>query len=258
MTISAQRVLSCHKRVECVIPTINRVNSTHCLLTLLNWTNAHRRWTLRQWGDVIFSDESRFLLERHEGRRRVYRRVGEQLLPNTVSTASDRRGVMVWGAISASGKSQLVIIRGNLTAQRYINDCLRPYLLQFIQGHNNLVHFEQDNARPRVAHKTRNFLNTNNINVLQWPAMSPDLNPIEHLWDRLDRDVRNQLQQPRIVELEQALINAWNVINLADVRRLCLSMRQRCTAVVNEGEGYTRYLNAFSFSINKFLSMFYS
>ena len=77
----------------------------------LNWTNAHRRWTLRQWEDVIFSDESRFLLERHEGRRRVYRRLGEQLLPNTVSTASDRRGVMVWGAISATGKSQLVIVR---------------------------------------------------------------------------------------------------------------------------------------------------
>ena len=123
----------------------------------LNWTNAHRRWTLRQWEDVIFSDESRFLLERHEGRRRVYRRRGEQLLPNTVSTASDRRGVMVWWAISATGKSQLVIVRGNLTAQRYINDCLRPHLIPFIQRHNNAMTFQQDNARSHVAHLTRNF-----------------------------------------------------------------------------------------------------
>ena len=157
-----------------------------------------------------------------------------------MSTASDRRGVMVWGAISATGKSQLVIVRGNLTAQRYIDDCLRPHLIPFIQRHNNAMTFQQDNARSHVAHLTRHFLNNNNINVLQWPAMSPDLNPIEHLWDRLDRDVRHQ--QPRTIpQLENALVNAWNGLNHMDVRRLCLSMRRRCTAVIKTGGGHTRY-----------------
>ena len=69
--------------------------------------------------------------------------------------------------------------------------------------------FQQDNARLHVAHLIRPFLNNNNINVLQWPAMSPDLNPIEYLWDPLDRDVRHQ--QPRTIpQLENALVNAWN------------------------------------------------
>jgi len=128
---------------------------------------------------------------------------GEQLLLNAVSTASDRREVMVLGAISATGKSQLVIVRGNLTAQSH-------------------------------------FLNNNSTNCLQWPVMSSDLNPIEHLWDPLDRDVRHQ--QPRtITQLENAPVNAWNGLNDMDVGRLCLSIRRRCTAVINAVGGHMRY-----------------
>ena len=104
---------------------------------------------LRHWELVVFSDESRFLLEGHEGR--VYRPTGERFLNCTVSTASDRRRVMVWGAISATSKTDFFIIRGNVTANRYIDHCLRPQLLPFIQRQNNDTIFQHDNARPPTA-----------------------------------------------------------------------------------------------------------
>lgn len=228
--------------ITCCRPARRLKLMPHHMQERLNWTQAHRRWTLRQWEQVIFSDESRFLLERHEGRRRVYRRKGERFLNCTVSTASDRRSVMVWGAISATGKTDLVIIRGNVTANRYIDQCLRPQLLPFIQRQNNGTIFQHDNARPHTAIITRQFLAQNNVNVLRWPAMSPDLNPIEHLWDRLDREVRQQVPPPRTLQqLEQSLVNAWNGLHLMDIRRLCLSMRRRCTSVIDARGSHTRY-----------------
>ena len=89
---------------------------------------------------------------------------------------------------------------------------------------------------------TRQFLNQNNINVLPWPSMSPDINPIEHSWDRMERDIRRQqLRFRRIQDMENALIQAWLAIPQRDVRRLYLSMRRRCTAVLDAAGGHTRY-----------------
>ena len=104
------------------------------------------------------------------------------------------------------------------------------------------MQFQHDNARPHTAIVTRDFLTNNHINTLPWPALSPDLNPIEHLWDRIDRDVRNQIVQPRTPhQLAQAVMNAWNQVPQMDIRRLVLSMRRRCTAVVAAQGGHTTY-----------------
>ena len=206
-----------------------------------NWSMLHRRWTLHQWGTVIFSDESRFYLERHDGRLRVYRRQNEMLDPTCIAQANRSRSVMVWGAISSTLTSILVVVPGNLNANRYINDILQPHLLPFIQQHNRGMIFQHDNAPAHRAHATRDFLLRNNVNVLTpWPAVSPDLNQIEHLWDRIDKVVRED-PPATIQELTQSLIDAWNAVNQIDVRRLVLSMRRRCHACVNKLGGHTSY-----------------
>ena len=84
----------------------------------LQWCYAHWRWLARQWNQVLFSDISRFTREKADGRVRVYRRVGERYLYACVTEVDHfRKGsVMVCGGINHQGKTDLVVIRGNLNA----------------------------------------------------------------------------------------------------------------------------------------------
>ena len=96
------------------------------------------------------------------------------------------RSVMVWDGIMGRRKTSLLVVQGNLNAQGYINQILQPKAVPFLQRHGpaTLMH---DNARPHVARVCRQFLNRNNVNVLPRPTVSPDMNPIEHIWDYLGR-----------------------------------------------------------------------
>ena len=203
-----------------------------------------RRWTMREWSQVLFTDESRFTLQKTDGRVRVYRRRGERYTDACVTEADRfRRGsVMVWGGIKMDGKLGLVIIPGNLNAQTYRQDVLQNVVVPYVNGHANHVVFQQDNARPHVARVNMRYLQNNNIDVLEWPSVSPDLSPIEHLWDKLDRRIRRRLVQLQTLQaLTQALIQEWAAIPMITVRRLIRSMRRRCVSVINARGGHTRY-----------------
>lgn len=176
----------------------------------LIWTNRHLRWLNRDWRTVMFTDESRFTLKFADGRIRVWRRKNERYHASTVMQKDMFGGgsLMVWGGIHYGGKTNLMIVRGTLNARRYCDNILTPVVLPFyVQRNHNGFHFQQDNARPHTARLTMNLLQTNNINVLEWPSRSPDLNPIEHVWDLLNRCIRtNQRDFQNIQELENALI----------------------------------------------------
>ena len=105
------------------------------------------------------------------------------------------------------------------------------------------VTFQQDNAPPHRAQATIAHLQANNIRVMTpWPANSPDLNPLENLWDHLDRVVRNRPDPPRTpAAMLQALTAAWNAIDQATIQRLVFLMRRRCRAVMDANGGHTRY-----------------
>ena len=106
-------------------------------------------------------------------------------------------------------------------------------------GHATL--FQQDNARPHTARYTQDVLHRNNIAVLDWPARSPDLSPIEHLWDYLGRKVRARNDVNDVRDMDRALHDEWNRIPLRVIRTLINSMRRRCIAVRAVNGGHTRY-----------------
>ena len=97
------------------------------------------------------------------------------------------------------------------------------------------------NARLYVARICRRFLNRNNVNVLPWPAVSPDMNPIENIWDYLGRKVRARGNVNNLRNLENALIQEWNNIPNVVIRLYVRSMRGRLAACINSRGGHTRY-----------------
>ena len=94
---------------------------------------------------------------------------------------------MVWGSVSQY--HELVVIAGNLNAVRYREDILLPRVVPFLQAHPDMT-IQLDNGTSHTARSVRDFLQDRNISVLPRPAKNPDLNPIEHVWDMLDRRAR--------------------------------------------------------------------
>jgi hypothetical protein len=82
---------------------------------------------------------------------------------------------MVWDGISFNHRTPLVVVNGNLTAQRYIDEVLQTSVLPFFTTHPDVDVFQQDNARAHSARVTTAFLDNQNIQRLPWPAFSPDL-----------------------------------------------------------------------------------
>jgi hypothetical protein len=79
----------------------------------------------------------------------------------------------------------LLVVAGNLTGMCYRDEIVQPYVIPFIQAEANNVTFQQDNARPHVARVVRDDLTQHNVDLLPWPAVSPDLPPIEHVWHEM-------------------------------------------------------------------------
>ncbi|GFT97864.1 transposable element Tcb1 transposase [Trichonephila clavipes] len=139
-----------------------------------------------KWNEVVFTDESRICLQHHDGRIGVWRHRGEWMLNSCVMHrhTGPASGIMVWGGRSGIGyhsRTPLVRIAGTLNNQRYIFEVLEPVVLPYLQGLSAAI-FQQDNARPRVAHIVQRFFVNHQIELLPWPARSSDLSPIENMW----------------------------------------------------------------------------
>ena len=131
---------------------------------------------------------------------------------------------MVWGCFIKNKLGPLVKLKGRMTANKYI-EVLENYLLPFIndlENKNNCI-FQNDNAPIHTAKITKKQKENNNITVLLWPAQNPDLNPIENLWDELDRKIRKHKPLPKnknelwqILQKEQLKLDKLIYTNLID------------------------------------------
>ena len=161
---------------------VGQVLTAHHRAARLQRAQRHFHWGRQQWARVLFSDESRFNLSHHVGRIRVFRRRGERFTDNCLIETYRFGGgsIMVWGGIMDIRKTNFIVVQGSLNAQGYINQILQAGTVPFLQRHGPAI-LMHDNARPHVGRICRQFLNRNNVNVLPWPAVSPDMNPIGHI-----------------------------------------------------------------------------
>ncbi|UYV84313.1 hypothetical protein LAZ67_X001823 [Cordylochernes scorpioides] len=188
---------------------------------------------MTEWHRVVFSDESRFCLFSDSRRVRVWRRRGERSNPAAIVERPTvrQRGIMVWGEIAYDSRSPLLRIQGTMTAQRYVDDVLRPVTLPYFQGVPNAL-YQQDNARPHTARISQQALQ--DVQMLPWPPYSSELSPIEHVWDIIGRRL-HALPQPRSEdELWQMVEREWRAIPQDAIRTLIDSLPRRvavCIAV---------------------------
>ena len=119
----------------------------------------------------------------------------------------------------AGNKTRLIVINVNINAQTYIKDALAVEAIPFIQFHSPNATFMHDNARPHSAAITRQFLATSNVNVLDWPANSPDLKLIEQVWDELGHRIRRNHAIHTINDLAAALQAEWSNLPAPFIQR---------------------------------------
>nr|CAH7756809.1 unnamed protein product [Callosobruchus chinensis] len=150
----------------------------------LQWARAHQDWLLLQWRNVLFSDESRFGLVSYDYRERVWReRRGQNRLSTAIGVAPYRGGTqMIWGGIRFNGRTQLIHIPGTMTGAYYLQNIINAMVQPLRDGIGGQFIFMDDNARDTIATTAvQQTLENGNIARLEWPAMSPGMNPIEHV-----------------------------------------------------------------------------
>ncbi|GFW62530.1 transposable element Tcb2 transposase [Trichonephila clavipes] len=181
--------------------------------------------------DALY-DESRFSLSSDSHRILVWRERGSRNHPsnNTERDMYGGRGVLVWGGIMLGSRTDLHIFdAGSVNGTRYCNEILLPYVRLFRGAMGLQFLFMDDNAPCHRTVAAEQLLESEDIERMDWPARSPDLSPIEHVWDFLGRRLAGRTLTPvTIRELRLALQDEWAAMPQQLIDSLILSMGRRC------------------------------
>ena len=176
----------------------------------------------------------------------VRRRSGERLKPEcVVGTVKHPVSVMVWGCFSHRGPGRLHIVpKGTTVTAAAYQEILENRMLPSARDmfHDQDYIFQDDGAPCHRAKSVKNWLSANDVGTIgDWPGQSPDINPIENLWNVMKLMVRNQGPKNR-TELIEAVIYSWNhVVEKKTLQQLCDSMPRRLRAVINAKGNATKY-----------------
>lgn len=229
-------------KLEARKPATKPLISKRNRLARLKFAEEHVLWTEESWRRVHFSDESKFNLFGSDGKNYVRRKIGERLSSNCVKKSVKHGGgsIMVWGSISSEGVGPLIRLQGNINARVYQN-LLRQYAIPYMKEcEAKPPIFMQDNAPCHTAKTVLAYLQTEQVEVMKWPAQSPDLNPIENIWKIIGQNARRK-NPKNTEELYRYVREEWHAITNDQCKKLIDSCASRCAAVINNKGLFTKY-----------------
>jgi hypothetical protein len=178
-------------------------------LARFNFAEQHLAWDVVRWDAVIWSDEAVFVA------------------PNNVA-------ICVWGCFSGhAGIGPIFWIQGEFVAKTYIS-ILQKYMLSYAKRRMKWDFiFQQDNDSVHCSQTVVNWFQQHpDLRVMDWPSQSSDLNPMEDLWDSVQKIVEYSNPDNK-QDLWSIVHNCYRLIDRDKCQKLVNSMHQRCCQVLD-------------------------
>lgn len=228
-----------HGRVAKRVPLLRKANKAK----RFEFAKNHLNWTNEDWAKVLWTDESKF--ELFGSKRRVYVRRGAHestLEACTVPTVKHGGGsLMVWGSFCSAGVGDLIEIKGTMDQLMYYDILQKNAIPSGFRLIGGGFVFQQDNDPKHKSKMITEFLRRkeekNLFKVMVWPPQSPDLNPIELLWDEVDRQLRERYYTSTKTMMDQ-ISDIWRNLDNIKLKKLVDRMPRLCRAVYEAKGGY--------------------
>jgi len=212
----------------------------------LDFALKHQHWTVEDWKKVVWSDETKINRLGSDGRKWAWKKKGEGLSDRLIEGTLKFGGgsVMVWGCMFWDGVGFATKIDGRMDGPLYVSileDELQNSMEYYGFSAEDII-FQQDGDPKHRCKLATKWFQDHGMDPLKWPAQSPDLNPIEHLWDYIKRKLGEYEHPPKgILELWERIEVEWNKIPKEECQKLIESMPRRVAAVLKAKGGHTKY-----------------
>ena len=208
------------------------------------WCRERLHWTDNDWAKVIFSDESNFEVFNRKSQVLVRRYASEKFEKRMCVPRLQGGGgsIGIWGCFSAKGTGVRYIYSGRMNQYIYVDvleECLKPSV-ELLQNQVQDWKYQQDGATSHTAKTVKAYFAENDIDVMPWPARSPDLNPIENIWSYIDKKMSNY-QITSLEHLRECLHEEWLKVPVSMCENLINSMKRRVRACHDAKGGHFKY-----------------
>ncbi|EAL59155.1 transposase [Wolbachia endosymbiont of Drosophila ananassae] len=212
----------------------------------LKFAKDHKNWTIDDWKRVVWSDESKFNRFQSDGKQYCWIRPGDRVQRHHVKQTVKHGGgnIMVWGCFTWWHIGPLQLVEGIMKKEDYLRILqtnLPNYFDKCAYPEKDII-FQQDGDPKHTAKIVKEWIGKQHFQLMEWPAQSPDLNPIENLWSIVKRRLGQYDSAPKNMgDLWERVAVEWSRIPQDILRNLVESMPKRVTEVIVNKGLWTKY-----------------